>query len=152
MPFGLTNALAIFQYLMNDIFRKFLDQFVVCYFNDMLIYSIDSEEHERHMKLVLQKLRDARLYAKLEKCVFHQLQVEFLGYIISNKGLLMDLKKIQVIKDWSTPQTIRDVQCILGFANFYWIFIKNYSQVAPSLIWLTCKDKLNWRLEVKKAF
>jgi hypothetical protein len=71
---------------MNDIFCEFLDNYVVCYLNDILIFSKNLEEHEQHVRLVLQKLRDAGLYAKLEKCVFHQPQVEFLGYIISNDG------------------------------------------------------------------
>ncbi len=124
MPFGLTNAPTVLQYLMNDIFREFLDQFVICYLDDILIYSKNVEEHKKHVKLVLQKLRDYGLYAKLEKCVFHQPQVEFLGYIISNKGLLLDPKKIQAITELKTPQIVRNVQCFLGFANFYGIFIK----------------------------
>jgi hypothetical protein len=86
MPFGLTNAPAIFQHLMNDIFRKFLDDFVIRYLDDILIFSKNLVEHEQYVHLVLQKLWDASLYAKLEKCVFHQPQVEFLGYIISNEG------------------------------------------------------------------
>jgi hypothetical protein len=142
MPFGLTNVLAIFQNLMNNIFQKFLDDFIVCYLDDILIFSKNLEEHERHIRLMLQKLRDTSLYTKLEKCVFHQLQVEFLGYIISNEGLITDPKKIQAIRDWSTSKTVCDVQCFLKFANFYWIFIKNYSQVAAPLTRLTCKDKL----------
>lgn len=93
MPFGLRNAPAIFQHLMNDVFREFFDKFVVCYLDDILIYSETIEEHKEHVRLVLQKLRDAGLYAKLEKCVFHQPQVEFLGYIISDKDLSMDPKK-----------------------------------------------------------
>jgi hypothetical protein len=101
---------------------------------------------------VLQKLWDTSLYAKLEKYIFHQPQVEFLGYIISNEGLMMDPKKIQAVIDWSTPKTVRDVQCFLRFANFYQIFIKNYSQVAAPLTWLTCKDKLEWEPEAQKAF
>jgi hypothetical protein len=91
---------------------------------------------------VLQKLRDTGLYTKLEKCVFHQPQVELLVYIISNEGLMMDPKKIQAVTDWSTNKTIYDVQCFLGFANFYLILINNYSQVAALLTRLTCKDKL----------
>jgi hypothetical protein len=149
MPFGLINAPAIFQHLINDIFRKFLDDFVVCYLDDILIFSKNREEHEQHVRPMLQKLRDAGLYTKLEKCVFHQPQVEFLGYIISNEGLIMDPKKIQVVTDWLTPKTIRDVQCFLGFANIYRIFIKNYSQVATPLTWLTCKDKLKWGPEAQ---
>jgi hypothetical protein len=83
MPFGLTNAPAVFQYLMNDIFREFLDDFVVCYLGDILIFSKNEKDHEKHVRMVLQKLHDTRLYAKLERCVFHQPQVKFLGYIIS---------------------------------------------------------------------
>jgi hypothetical protein len=93
MPFGLTNAPIIFQHLMNDIFREFLDDFVVCYLDDILIYSRNEKDPEKHVWMVLQKLRDARLYAKLENCIFHQLQVEFLGYIISREGLSMDPKE-----------------------------------------------------------
>jgi hypothetical protein len=87
MPFGLTNAPAIFQHLMNDVFREFLDDFVVCYLDDILVFSKNEEEHINHVRLVLEKLRTTGLYAKLEKCVFHQPQVEFLGYIISGEGL-----------------------------------------------------------------
>ena len=129
---------------MNDVFQEYLDRFVVCYLDDILIYSKNIEEHEEHVKLVLQRLRESGLYAKAEKCAFHQSKVEFLGYIISNEGILMDPKKVGAVTDWATPQTVRDVQCFLGFANFYRIFIKNYSQVAASLTWLTCKDKLEW--------
>ena len=152
MPFGLTNAPAIFQHLMNDIFREFLDDFVVCYLDDILIYSKNEEDHKQHVRLVLEKLRNAGLYAKLEKCVFHQPQVEFLGYIISGEGLSMDPKKIQTVIEWKKPATIRDVQCFLGFANFYRIFIQNYSKIAASLTRLTCKDKLEWSTEADQAF
>jgi hypothetical protein len=82
IPFGLTNTLAIFQHLMNDIFQELLDDFVVCYLDDILIFSKNEKDHEKHVRMVLQKLHNARLYAKLETCVFHQPQVEFLGYII----------------------------------------------------------------------
>jgi hypothetical protein len=152
MPFGLTNAPAIFQHLMNDVFREYLDRFVVCYLDDILIYSKNIEEHEEHVKLVLQKLREKGLYAKAEKCAFHQPKVEFLGYVISSEGLLMDPKKVQAVTEWALPKTVRDVQCFLGFANFYRIFIKNYSQVAAPLTRLTCKDKLEWGPAAQKAF
>jgi hypothetical protein len=97
MIFDLTNATSIFQYLMIDIFREFLNNFVVCYLDNILIFSKNEKDHEKHVQMVLQKLRNARLYAKLEKCVFHQPQVEFLDFIISTKGLSMDLKKIRTI-------------------------------------------------------
>ena len=104
------------------------------------------------MKLVLQKLQDVGLYAKLEKCVFHQPKVKFLGYIILDKRLLMDQKKVQAVTDWAVLKMIRDMQCFLGFANFYRIFIKNYSQIAAALTQLTSKDKLEWSIQVLQAF
>ena len=152
MPFGLTNKLTIFQHLMNDIFRQFLNNFVVCYLDDILIYSKDIKQHEEHVRLVFHKLHNADLYAKLEKCNFHQSQVEFLGYIVSCNGISMDQKKIQAVLGWATPKTIRDVQYFLGFVNFYWIFIKNYSKIAAPLTRLTCEDKLDWNSGAEKAF
>jgi hypothetical protein len=152
MPFGLTNAPAIFQHLMNDVFREFLDDFVVCYLDDILVFSKNEEEHINHVRLVLEKLRTAGLYAKLEKCVFHQPQVEFLGYIISGEGLSMDPKKIRTVTEWKKPATIRDVQCFLGFVNFYRIFIRNYSKIAAPLTRLIRKDKLEWNAEADQAF
>jgi hypothetical protein len=128
------------------------DASVVCYLDDILIFSKNLEEHKCHIHLVLQNLRDIGLYTKLEKCVFYQPQVEFLGYIISNEGLMMDLKKIQAATDWSIPKIVRDVQCFFVFANFYRIFIKNYSQVAAPLTQLTYKDKLEWGPEAQKSF
>jgi len=100
----------------------------------------------------MEKLRTAGLYAKLEKCVFHQPQVEFLGYIISGEGLSMDPKKIQTVTEWKKPAIVRDVQCFLGFANFYRIFIQNYSKIAAPLTRLTRKDKLEWNVEADQAF
>jgi len=151
MPFGLTNAPAIFQHLMNDVFRKFLDDFVVCYLDNILVFSKNEEEHINHVQLVLEKLRTAGLYAKLEKCVFHQPQVEFLGYIISGESS-MDPKKIRTVTEWKKLATVRDVQCFLGFANFYRIFIRNYSKIAAPLTRLTRKDKLEWNAEADQAF
>jgi hypothetical protein len=153
MPFGLTNALAILQHLMNNIIHKFLTDFVICYLDDILIFSKDLEEHEQHVCLVLQKLQDVGLYVKLEKlCIFHQPQVEFLGYIISNEGLMMDPKKIQAVTEWSTLKIVRDVQCFLGFANFYRIFIKNYSQVAAPLTRPTYKTSWSGDPKHKKLY
>jgi hypothetical protein len=80
MPFGLINVLAIFQHLMNIVFREYLDDFVVYYINDIFIFSKNMEDHECHVRLVLEKLQKIGLYAKLKKCEFYQFKVEFLGY------------------------------------------------------------------------
>ncbi len=90
MPFGLTNALVVFQHLMNNVFREYLDNFVVCYIDDIFIFSNNMEDQECHVCLVLEKLWEVRFYIKLEKCEFHQSEVEFLGYGISKDDICMD--------------------------------------------------------------
>jgi hypothetical protein len=106
MPFGITNAPIIFQHLMNDIIREFLNNFVVCYIDDILIYSKNEKDYGKYVRMVLQKLCDAKLYAKLEKYVFHQPQVEVLGYIISGESFSIDPKKIQTFIEWKKPKTV----------------------------------------------
>ncbi len=119
MLFGSTNALIVFQHMMNDVFHEYLDNFVVCYSDGILIFSNNMANHERHVHLVLEKLQKVGFYAKLEKCGFHQLEVKFLGYIIYGSGVCMDFHKVQTIVDWATLASIRDVQYFLGFLNFY---------------------------------
>ena len=109
MPFGLTNAPAIFQHMMNDIFREHLDDFVVIDLDDILIFSKTKEEHEKHVRLVLENLRKRGVYSKLEKCLFHQTEMEFLGFIATTEGLKMDPKKVETIVSWEAPKTVRDV-------------------------------------------
>ena len=137
MPFGLTNAPAVFQNLINDVLREYLDQFVIAYLDDILIFSNTKEQHISHVELVLQKLRQHKLYAKLEKCVFHQDTIEFLGYIVGKNGVRMDPAKVSSITSWPVPTSVRDVQCFLGFANFYRQFISNFSQRVLPLTTLT---------------
>jgi len=95
MSFGLTNAPAYFMYLMNKVFIEYLDKFVVVLINDILVFSKNEKEHEKHLRLVLQKLREHQLYAKLSKCEFWLKEVSFLGHIISNGGVAVDPKKVQ---------------------------------------------------------
>ena len=153
MPFGLTNAPAIFQHMMNDIFRSYLDRFVVCYLDDLLIYSANQSEHQEHVRLVLEKLREVGLYAKLEKCKFNVSQVEFLGYIVTEKGVRMDPEKVKAVLNWATPISVKGLQSFLGFSNFYRTFIKNYSEIASPLHALTKKDiKFQWNPQAQDAF
>ena len=145
---------------MNYIFREHLDDFVVIDLDDfvvidlddILIFSKNEEEHEHHVWLVLQKLRKRRLYAKYEKCLFHQALVEFLDYIIFGEGIYMDKKRIQTTFEWMTPTSIRNVQCFLRLANFYKIFIKDYSKIDAPLTWLTRKEKFILDEKAEKAF
>ena len=153
MPFGLTNAPAVFQHMMNDVFREYLDQFVVIYLDDILIFSNSQEEHNVHVSKVLAKLKATGLYAKLEKCEFDQVQVEYLGYIISPSGISMDPKKVESVLSWDIPKTVKDVQSFLGFANFYHRFVKNYSKISSPLTNLTKKTlPFQWTLSCQKAF
>jgi hypothetical protein len=121
MSFGLTNALAYFMYLMNTVFMEYLDKFIVVFIDDILIYSRSEEEH---LRLVLQKLRDHRLFAKLSKCEFWLRQVTFFGHIISNGGISVDPSKIQDILSWNAPTSVGDIRSFLGLAGYYRRFIE----------------------------
>ncbi len=94
MPFGLTNACVVFQHLMNDVFHEYLDNFLVYYINDIIIFSKNVEDHEHHIRLILDKLRKVEIYAKLKKCEFHQSEMELLGFIIFGNGIHMDPYKV----------------------------------------------------------
>ena len=140
VPFGLCNAPAAFQHLMNDVLREYLDDFVVIYLDDVLIYSETALEHKRHVRIVLEKLRQADLYAKPEKCQFSVQEVAFLGYLISPHGVRMDLKKVEAVTSWPTPQSQHDIQVFLEFANFYRKFINEYSCIVTPLMALLKKN------------
>jgi hypothetical protein len=109
MSFRLTNALGYFMYLMNMVFMEYMDKFVVVFINDILVYSRDEVEHEEHLRLVLQKLRDPWLYAKLRKRKFWMKQVAFLGHVLSKGGISVDLSKIQDVLSWNTPTNVSDI-------------------------------------------
>lgn len=153
MPFGLTNAPASFQAFVNDVLREFLDDFVVVYLDDILIYSENPDDHDDHVRKVLSKLREAKLSLKLEKCNFDQSSVNFLGYVVSTEGLSMDPAKVSAIKEWSTPRSAHDIQVFLGLANFYRRFVKDYSKIAAPLTALLKKNiKFRWTPPAQAAF
>jgi hypothetical protein len=116
MSFGLTNAPAYFMNLMNKVFMEYLDRFVVVFIDDILIYSKSESDHEEHLRLVLQKLRDNQLYAKYSKCEFCIDDVSFLRHIISNGGISVDPAKVKEIMAWSVPTTVTEIQSFLGLA------------------------------------
>lgn len=137
MPFGLTNAPATFQAYINRALAGFVDVFVVIYLDDILIFSQDQAAHVKHVRAVLQRLREYKLYAKLSKCRFHTQRVEFLGFVVTPKGVAMDTEKVKTILEWPQPRSIYDVQSFVGFCNFYRKFIKHYSKIAAGLHGLT---------------
>jgi hypothetical protein len=109
MSFGLTNAPAYFMYMMNKVFMEYLDKFVVVFIEDILVYSRSEEEHEWHLRLVLQKLRDHKLYPKLSKCEFWLKQVAFLGHVISKGGIYVDPSKVQDVLSSKAPTSVGDI-------------------------------------------
>src|SRR5271165_6990236 len=133
MPFGLTNAPASLQRSVNKKLHKYLDIFVMVYLDDILIYSETIEEHVEHVKKVLQKLQDNDLLLRPEKCEFHKDAVEFLGFIVGKDGISMAPDKVETVLAWPTPESVKDIQAFLGFANFYRRFIKDFSRIAHPL-------------------
>ncbi|KAJ9517107.1 hypothetical protein QJQ45_002621 [Haematococcus lacustris] len=158
LPFGLCNAPATFQRLMNDIFRKELDDCVIVYLDDILIFSRNQQEHAQHLRRVLDLLQEHKLYAKLSKCEFGLDKTEFLGHIISSAGIACDPAKVAAVETWPVPTTVHDVRSFLGLANFYRRFIKNFSDIAAPLTALTQADghdkqgKVTWTSTQQSAF
>jgi hypothetical protein len=119
MSIGLTNVSAFFMYLMNNVFVDYLDKFVVVFIDDILIYSQNEEEHKEHLRMVLQRLRDHKLYAKLSKCEFWTSEVLFLGHLINRDGLAMDLKKVADILGWKAPRDVFGIKSFIGITGYY---------------------------------
>ncbi|XP_044318611.1 uncharacterized protein [Triticum aestivum] len=152
MPFGLSNALGTFQALMNSIFGPYLRKFVLVFFDDILIYSKNLQEHKEHLQIVLQLLKEHQLFAKMSKCVFAVQQVEYLGHIISEKGVATDPKKILAIAEWPTPDSVTKLRSFLGLAGYYRRFIKGHGMICRPLHDLLKKGQFLWKHEHDQAF
>jgi hypothetical protein len=140
MPFGLTNAPATFQRLVNDIFRPLLDNCVVVYLDDILIYSPDLATHQEHLRQVFEILRREKLYCKKSKCEFLKTSVEYLGHVISDQGIQVDPKKVESIVNWPVPKDVSALRSFLGLANYYRRFIQDYAKYTEPLNKLLRKD------------
>ena len=149
MPFGLTNAPATFMGLMHDVFRPYLDQFVVIFLDDILVYSPDEETHQQHLRLVLEKLREHQLYAKQSKCEFCKDAVDYLGHRVTAEGIYPDAQKLQAIKDWPLPKDMKQLRSFLGMCSYYRRFIEGYAKLAAPLTDLL-KDKTAWDLSTNQ--
>ena len=153
MPFGLTNAPALFMDLMNRVFREYLDQFVIVFIDDILIYSRTEEEHAEHLRMILQTLRDHQLYAKFGKCGFWLREVQFLGHVVSDRGIAVDPSKVSAVREWGQPTTPTEVRNFLGLAGYYRRFIKGFSKIAGPLTNLTRKGvPFTWSDHCQLAF
>ena len=127
MPFRLMNASAAFMDLMHRVFQPYLDQFVVVFVDDTLIYSQSEREHEDHLRIVLQLLRDHQLYAKFSKCKFWLTEVRFLGHMVSTSEVSVDPEKVEAVMSWERPKSVFEVSSFLGLAGYYRRFIEDFS-------------------------
>jgi hypothetical protein len=140
MPFGVTNAPSVFMDLMNRVFHKYLDQFVVVFIDDILVYSATHEDDEEHLKTVLSILREKKLFAKLKKCEFWLKEVSFLGHVISENGVAVDPRKIEAVMNWERPSNVSEIWSFLGFAGYYRRFVECFSKLLGPLTALTKKN------------
>ena len=153
MSFGLTNAPAAFMDLMNRVFRPYLDRFVIVFIDDILVYSRSELEHERHLGLVLQTLRQYQLYAKFSKCKFWLSRVGFLGRVVSADGIYVDPQKVEAVSNWEQPTMVTEVRSFLGLAGYYRRFIEGFSKIAGPLHCLTRKGvKFKWADRCEGSF
>ena len=153
MSFGLTNAPAAFMDLMNRVFKPHLDQFVIVFIDDILIYSRSQEEHDSHLRIVLQTLREKELYAKFSKCEFWLEKVSFLGHVVTKDGVSVDPSKIEAITNWERPTSVTEIRSFLGLAGYYRRFVEGFSRLATPLTRLTQKNvKFEWSDECEKSF
>lgn len=152
MPFSLTNAPATFQALMNDVLRPFLRQFVLVFFDDILIYSVSWAEHLGHIRAVLTILREHKLFLKRSKCSFAEPTVAYLGHVVSGQGVAMDVSKVQAILEWPTLTSVRALCGFLALAGYYRRFIKEFGAIAAPLTALLKKDAFHWSPAADDAF
>ena len=153
MPFGLTNAPSTFMRLMNHVLRAFIGKFVVVYFDDILVYSKNLNEHIEHLRYVFDVLRCEKLYANFKKCAFCMEKVVFLGYIVSTKGIEVEEEKVKAIKEWPTPKSITEVRSFHGLASFYRRFVKDFSTIAAPLTEVIKKNVgFHWGANQENAF
>jgi len=153
MSFGLTNAPTYFMYLMNSVFMPELDMFMVVFIDDILIYFDMAEEHEEHLRVVLSRLREHKLYGKFSKCEFWLKKVPFLGHVLSEDGISIDPSKVQEVLDWKAATSVHEVRSFLGLARYYRRFILDFSKISKPMTRLLQKDKkFVWTLECEAAF
>jgi hypothetical protein len=153
VSFGLSNAPVVFMCLMNGVFRDYLDKFFIVFLDDILVYSKSEEEHEQHLRMVLQVLIEHQLYAKLRKCSFYQEQIHYLGHIISEEGIIVDPKKFEAIREWSMPRNVVEVRSFMGLEGYYRRFITGFLRIDHPIPSLQRKEKkFFWTEDCERSF
>jgi hypothetical protein len=153
LSFGLTNALAYFMYLMNKVLMEYLDKFVVVFIDDILIFSKMEEEHQKNLRIVLEKIRSNQLYAKFSKCEFWLAEVTFLRHVISIRGVSVDPSKVKDVLNWVSLTNASEIRSFLGLAGYYRRFIKDFSKIAKLMTRLLEKNTdFDWIEECQSNF
>jgi hypothetical protein len=141
------------MWLMNNIFSQYLDKFLVVFIDDIMFYSKTTEEHDKHLQIVLQTLRKHKLYAKFNKCDFYQKEIQYLGHIISSEGIIVDPEKIKSIMEWPVPKDLEDIRSFMGITRYYRRFIEGFSKIAYPIMSLQKKGtKFNWSQKCQDNF
>jgi hypothetical protein len=152
MPFGLSNASGTFMRVMNQVLKPFIGKFMVVYFDDILIYSQNTEEHLEQVREVLNVLKDNKLYLNLKKCTFLKDKLLFLGFIVGAEGIQADEEKVRAIREWPTPTTVGHVRSFHGLATFYRRFIQNFSSLVAPITECLKKGQFRWGEEQEASF
>jgi hypothetical protein len=134
---GFIDVWATSQAVMNDVFREYMDGFVMVYIEDILIFSRTAGDHLKHVKLILARLRQHQLFAKLSMCEFNRASLPFLGHVVGQGGMEMQQSKVQALADWPRLTTVTEVQSFLVVANYYRRFIRDFARVSAPLSELT---------------
>ncbi|XP_038979894.1 uncharacterized protein LOC120110006 [Phoenix dactylifera] len=152
MPFGLSNEPSTFMRLMNQIFKPYIGKFVVVYFDDILVYSRDQEQHLEHLRQIFMMLRKEKLYVNLRKCDFLTDSLIFLGYMVTSNGIKVDPKKIEAISSWPVPRTIHEIRSFHGLATFYRRFIRHFSSIMAPITNCLKGGFYQWTMEAQESF
>ena len=153
MPFGLTNVPVAFMDLMHRVFQPYLDQFVVVFVDDILIYSQSEWEHEYHLRIVLELLRDHQLYAKFSKCEFCLTEVRFLGHGVSTSSVSVDPEKVEAVMCWERLKSVFEIHSFLGLAGYFRRLIDDFSRLSAPMTRMTWKEvKFDWDDRCEEAF
>jgi hypothetical protein len=153
MSFGLTNGPTHFTYLMNSVFVSELDKFLVVFIDDILIYSKNKEEHAEHLRIVSTHLTEHQLYAMFSKYAFWLEEIQFLGHVLSAKGIMVDPSKVKDILEWKSPTIVHQIRSFLGLAGYYRKFIPYFSKIVKPITELLKNDaKFNWTSKCNEAF